>query len=282
MSYDIILFKKDKSKISKRKLEGILWKHHWIARSPEKDTYVFMHNTDQSYIEIKHDYYETDELLIKTKKVDSIELRTWASSSEWTINHLIRLSFLLSEKLDLIVYDPQLGKEITVKDIDKLEESYFEWRLFVKALKLELDVDPKKLIPITVFVAHSFLPCDDLINEYIISSLRHRVKEVLTGRPYQTMSISKKVKEKIKRSDLVVAILTKREKITKGKYKTSEWVKDEATFAAGAQKDVIFIKENEVVDIPGIFGDYEWILLDRYHVVNVVKEIDKYLRKYKK
>jgi len=250
MSYDIVLFKKDKSKISKKKLEGILWKQHWIARSHKKDTYVFMYNTDQSYIEIKHDYYETDELLIKTKKVDSIELRTWASSSEWTINHLIRLSFLLSEKLDLIVYDLQLGKEITVKDIDKLEESYFEWRLFVKALELELDVDPKKLIPITVYVAHSFLLCDDLINNYIISSLRHRVKEVLTGRPYQTMSISKKVKEKIKRSDLVVAILTKRERITKGKYKTSKWVKDEATFAAGAQKDVIFIKENEVVDIP--------------------------------
>lgn len=286
MSYDIVLFKKDKSKISKRKLEGILWKQHWIARSPEEDIpeediYVFMHNEDQSYIEIKHDYYETDEPLIKTKKVDSIELRTWASSSEWTINHLIRLSFLLSEKLGLIVYDPQLGKEITAKDIDKLEKSYFEWRLSVKAVELKLDVDPKKLIPITAFVAHSFLPCDDLINDYIISSLRHSVKEVLTGRPYQTMSTSKKVKEKIKKSDLVVVILTKRERITKGKYKTSEWIKDEATFAAGAKKDVIFIKENEVVDIPGIFGDYEWIPLDRYHVGNVVEKIDEYLRKYK-
>lgn len=282
MSYDILLFKKDKNKISKRKLEGILWKQHWIARSTEKDTYIFMYNEDQSCIEIKHDYYELDGSLIKTKKFDSIELRTWALSSEWTINHLIRLSFLLSEKLDLVVYDPQLDKEITVKDIDKLEKSYFEWRLNVKAVELELDVDPKKLIPITVFVAHSFLPCDDLINDYIISSLRHRVKEVLTGRPYQTMSISEKVKEKIKRSNLVVAILTKREKITKGKYKTSQWVKDEATFAAGAKKDVIFIKEKGVIDIPGIFGDYEWILLDRYQVGNVVEEIDEYLRKYKK
>ncbi len=282
MSYDIVLFKKDKSKISKRKLEGILWKQYWIARSTEKDTYEFMHNKDQSYIEIKHDYYETVEPLIKTKKVDSIELRTWASSSEWTINHLIRLSFLLSEKLGLIVYDPQLGEEITVKDIDKLEETYFKWRLSVKAFELKLDIDPKKLIPITVFVAHSFLSCDDLINDYIISLLRHRVKEVLTGRPYQTVSMSKKIKDKIKRSDLVVAILTKRERITKGKYKTSEWVKDEATFAAGAQKDVIFIKENEVVDIPGIFGDYEWIPLDRNLIGIIGKEIDKYLRKYKK
>ena len=168
MSYDILLFKKDKSKIPKRELEGILWKQHWIARSPEKDTYVFMHNTDQSHIEIKHHYYEPDETLIKTKKVDSIEIRTWASSSEWTINHLIRLSFLLSEKLGLVVYDPQLGKKIAVKDIDKLEKSYFEWRLIVKALELKLDVDPKKLIPMTVFIAHSFLPCDDLMNDYLI------------------------------------------------------------------------------------------------------------------
>ncbi len=282
MSYDILLLKQGKTKISKMKLERILWNQHWIARSPEKDTYVFMHNEDQSYIEIKHDYYEPEESPIKTKKVDSIELKTWASSSEWTINHLIRLTFLLSEKLGLIVYDPQLGKRITIKDIDKMEKSYFEWRIFVKAVELKLDVDPKKLIPITVFVAHSFLPCDDSINDYIISSLRHRVREVLTGRPYQTMSISKKVKQKIKRSDLVVAILTRRERITKGKYKTSEWVKDEATFAAGARKDVIFIKEDGVVSIPGIFGDYEWIPLERYHVANVVEKIDEYLRKYKK
>ncbi|GAI45764.1 unnamed protein product, partial [marine sediment metagenome] len=182
VSYDILLLRQDQTKISKRKLEGILWNQHWIAKSPEKDTYIFMHNTDQSHIEIKHDYYEPDDPLIKTKKVDSIELRTWALSSEWTINHLIRLAFLLSEKLGLVIYDPQLGKRITIKDIDKLEESYFEWRLSVKAVELKLDVDPKKLIPITAFVAHSFSPSDDLINDYIISSLRHRVKEVLTGR----------------------------------------------------------------------------------------------------
>ncbi|GAI26858.1 unnamed protein product, partial [marine sediment metagenome] len=103
-----------------------------------------------------------------------------------------------------------------------------------------------------------------------------------TGRPYQTMSISKKIKEKIRRSDLMVAILTKRERIAKRKYKTSQWVKDEATFAAGAKRDVIFIKENGVVDIPGIFGDYEWLPLDRYHVGDVIEEIDKYLTKYEK
>lgn len=282
MSYDILLFKKDKTNISKSKLESILWKQHWIARTSEENTYVFFHDTDQSYIEIKHGYYDMDESLIKTKKVDSIKLITWASSSEWTINHLIRLSFLLSEKLDLIVYDSQSDKEITVKDIDKLEKSYFKWRLYVDAIKLECDLDPKELIPIIVFIAHSFLPCDDSINDYIVDYFRHKVKEVLTGRPYQTMSISKKIKEKIKRSDLVVAILTKREKLNKGKYKTSEWVKDEATFASGAQKDVIFIKEEQVLDIPSIFGDYEWIPLDRYHVRNVVEEIDEYLKKYKK
>jgi len=135
-------------------------------------------------------------------------------------------------------------------------------------------------MPIAVFIAHSFLPCDDLINDYIIDFFRHRVKKVLTGRPYQTDSISKKVKEKIRKSDLVVAILTKREKISKGKYKTSEWVKDEATFAAGAHKDVIFIKEENVFDIPSIFGDYEWINLDRYHISNTAKEIDEYLKNY--
>lgn len=281
MSYDISLFKKDKTNISKTKLESILWKQHWIARSSEKDTYVFWHNEDQSYIEISRGYFEIDYSLSSSKKINSIELRTWASSSEWTINHLIRLSFLLAEKLDLTVYDSQIGKEISVKDIDKLVKSYLEWRTWVDAINLKLDINPKDLVSITVFIAHSFLPCDDLVNDYIIDYFRNKVKKVLTGRPYQTDSISKKVKEKIRESDLVVAVLTKREKISKGKYKTSEWVKDEATFAAGAKKDILFMKEENVIDLPGIFGDYEWIKLNRYYLKGTIEKVDEYLKVYK-
>lgn len=281
MSYDITLFKKDETNISKTKLESILWKQHWIARSSEKDTYVFWHNEDQIYIEISRGYFEIDYLLSSSKKINSIELRTWASSSEWTINHLIRLSFLLAEKLDLTVYDSQIGKEISVKDIDKLVKSYLEWRTWVDAINLKLDINPKDLVPITVFIAHSFLPCDDLVNDYIIDYFRHKVKKVLTGRPYQTDSISKKIKEKIRESDLVVAVLTKRDRISKGKYKTSEWVKDEATFAAGAKKDILFIKEENVIDLPGIFGDYEWIKLNRYYLRDTIEKVDEYLKVYK-
>lgn len=281
MSYDIILIKKDKTNISKTKLESILWKQHWIARSSRKDTYIFWHNEDQSYIEINHNYFEIDSSPNSSKKIDSIELRTWASSSEWTINYLIRLSFLLAEKLDLIVYDTQIGKEISVKDIDKLEKSYFKWRTWVDAINLKLDISPKDLIPIAVFIAHSFLPCDDLVNDYIIDYFRHKVKKVLTGRPYQTDSISKKVKGKIRESDLVVAVLTKRDKISKGRYKTSQWVKDKATFAAGAKKNVLFIKEENVSDLPGIFGDYEWIELNRNHLRDSIEKVDEYLKNYK-
>jgi hypothetical protein len=184
--------------------------------------------------------------------------------------------------LGLIVYDAQIGKEISVKDIDKLAKSYFKWRNFTDAINLKMNLlNPKDLIPITVFIAHSFLPCDDEVNDYIIDFFRYKVEKVLTGLPYQTDSISKKVKEKIRKSDLVVAVLTKREKISKGKYKTSEWVKDEATFAAGAKKDVLFLKEGDVFDLPSIFGDYEWINLNRYYLRDTIEKVDEYLKGYK-
>ena len=106
MSFDIRLLRKDKSTIKKEQLEKVLWEQHWISRLPRPNSYALIHTKDQSYIEINHEPQEFETAFSKTKKLDLVELRTWAGSSELTINHLIRLIDTLATKLGLEIYDP--------------------------------------------------------------------------------------------------------------------------------------------------------------------------------
>lgn len=279
MSYDIQLFRKDKRVIPKSKFEKLLFKQHWICRTSEGD-YQFIHTRDQCLIEITYSFDELENLFSK-KKFNSIELSTWANSSEWSINHLVRLCFLLANELRLIVYDPQLNKIIKQKNIEKIIDSYFKWRIKAKALSYKFDIEPKQLIPITIFVACSFAPEDDYINDYIISFLRNYVKEVLTGYPYQPETITKKVEEKIKKSDILIAIFTGRTRVSKNHYRTSQWVKDEAVYALGAGKKVILIKENTVVGIPKILSGHEYMTISKHDISDAIEKLKNYFNELK-
>lgn len=278
MSFDIQLFRKDKSVIKKKELEQVLFEQHWIMRLPEDNSYALMHSDDHSYIEITHRFKEVDTAFLKSKTVDIVELRTWANSSEWTSNHLIRLIDTLANRLELEIYDLQQGKIIKPSDYDSIEGFYIDWRQRVEAFSLELEnLDKENLLPITAFIGHSFLPEDDFITSYIVSAIRNRIKRVVTGRPAQIRSVSEKVKEKIDSADLAIQIFTRKEKKKNGTWITSDWVLNEAIYAHGKGKKLIIIKESEVEDLPGIFGDMEYVPLDRKNIVKAVKNVEEML-----
>ena len=114
-----------------------------------------------------------------------------------------------------------------------------------------------------VFLAHSFDDKDEELARDFLELIGLLGFTCTTGRTPKLKEISKKIKESIGGSDLVVALMTKDRKISSGKWSTSEWVRSEADYALGAGKAVLQIVEKGVYMRTGITGDVERIMFQR-------------------
>lgn len=72
------------------------------------------------------------------------------------------------------------------------------------------------------------------------------------------------MKRLIEEQSLFVGVFTRRDKVArKHEWTTSSWVVDEKAYAVGLRKPLILVKEQGVVSIGGIQGDYEYIEFSR-------------------
>jgi hypothetical protein len=117
------------------------------------------------------------------------------------------------------------------------------------------------------FVGQSFAESDQVINNVIQRFLRALNLEVLTGEKPRAASVSKKVRDRIERSEIFVGVFTKRDKIEgKSEWTTSSWVIDEKAYALARGKKLILLKEQGVNSIGGLQGDYEYLEFDRVNL----------------
>lgn len=121
------------------------------------------------------------------------------------------------------------------------------------------------------FLAHSFAPADASVATCVADTLKAIGISVITGSKPKAARISDKVKGLIEEQYLFIVIFARRDKIArKNEWTTSPWLIDEKAYAVGKSKRLIILKENGVLSIGGIQGDYEFIEFSRENLHELI------------
>ena len=141
-----------------------------------------------------------------------------------------------------------------------------------------------------VFIAHSF----DLEDLGVVASfkraLQRRGYSITSGERPEARRVSEKIKERIDRSHIFVAILTRRQLIADGsRWTASPWVIEEKGYSLGQnpQRPMILLVEDGITipdEIGGLEGDIEYIRFDRFLLDPARRKLGDILsaRKHKK
>ena len=122
------------------------------------------------------------------------------------------------------------------------------------------------LSEILPFVSMSFDDADKDINEYVTGILKALQINYKTGERYSKESIPEKVQNRIRDSDLFIAIFVKRDKIESGEYTTPSWLLKELGIAQGVSKGVIIWVEQGIKDTADLNYEKELVYFDRQDV----------------
>lgn len=114
-----------------------------------------------------------------------------------------------------------------------------------------------------IFLGFSFRDEDkeivEMVGQLIASHLIHyQTGERLGGEP-----LTPAVQQRIESCDALIGVLTKRDQLANGKWRTHPWVCEEITWARGKNKKVIALVEQGVEVEVGMFGANEHLSLDR-------------------
>ncbi len=109
----------------------------------------------------------------------------------------------------------------------------------------------------TIFLGYSYREIDDEFVSGFKELLIDKGYEVIDGKADGLGSISQAILEKIRISDIVVIIMTKRDKKENGKFTTAAWLLEEKGAALALEKQVGMFVEDEIdeAEIGGMQGD---------------------------
>jgi hypothetical protein len=113
-----------------------------------------------------------------------------------------------------------------------------------------------------VFISYPFNPRDEWIKYCVPPLLRRYGCRALSGENHQGQDISDAVTNNIARSNLLIAFLTRNQKLANGQWAPSEWVLQEIGFARGRGIPVVLVREVGVYSKIGITGNIQVIELD--------------------
>lgn len=113
-----------------------------------------------------------------------------------------------------------------------------------------------------VFLSYPFSQRNEWIEHCVSPLLELWGCKVLTGRKYYGRDITREVGSDIAQSQLLVAFLTRYQRLTTGDWTTSGWVLQETGFAAGKGIPVVLVGELGVEVKGGIVGGIQVIELD--------------------
>ena len=134
-----------------------------------------------------------------------------------------------------------------------------------------------------IFVAYGYNDRDKWIPELVFPIIKAFGDEIVTGEEAQGEIITEAVIQRIKRSDALIAFLTRRGEAANqqtGKWETHRWVTDELSQALGFKMLAVEVRETDVDPQGGIAGDrqrieYDETKRDRF-LVELVKTIGKW------
>jgi hypothetical protein len=187
---------------------------------------------------------------------------------------------------------PNVLSVITKSDSVFGDKTYFEDLTRVLLKEVKESITPKsKIVNIsskkkvsnskTIFLGYSYRQIDNEFVSGFKDLLIDKGYEVIDGKADGLGSISQAIIEKISISDIVVVVMTKRDKKENGKFTTAAWLLEEKGAALALKKDVGMFVEEEIdeSDIGGMQSDIQRFHFTRNNflkvAMNFLKIIDK-------
>ena len=131
------------------------------------------------------------------------------------------------------------------------------------------------------FMSKSFSDQDRAVNDYFEGILKALKIQFETGERYSSDSIPQKVRDRIHRCDLMILILTRRDKLERGGYTAPAWLIKEVGHAQQEGKPVIALVERGIRDDAGLKMEKELIYFERDSLESMQKATVKFLEALK-
>lgn len=196
--------------------------------------------------------------------------------------------------IPVYIYVPAVGMNYNVLNealstITKMQGMFLEGAIQAlnKAVGAARNYDEQQLKALVrpsseVFLAYSFRPENEKLVHLVRDLLVAIGFEILEGEEPKPISVSDKVKQKITSSDCLVALMTKDKQDDKGEWLPSDWVREEAVFALAQKKHVIRILEEGVSKEGKIFGDQEFIPIEKDNPARGIVHLARMIQSVKK
>jgi hypothetical protein len=130
-----------------------------------------------------------------------------------------------------------------------------------------------------IFVAYGYNDRDRWVRELIFPIIEAFGGQVETGEELQGEIITEAVKEKIRRSDALIAFATRRTSSDPADRATHRWVTDELALAIAHNLPVVEVRERGV-DQGGVAGNRQVITYDEKQRENCIVEVTKAIGKW--
>ena len=264
-------------------------KYHVLLKTPEtEELYEF---DRESLVDIKETivkpYLKNEEFqfngyFIEPSKVKRLVItQTELSSEECVKDAYSRLSsevFMVIQSQDCVFNNERYRVDITRSTLQEVKETIdVKTRTNVKQKNSGSATKNNK----TIFLGYSYREVDDEFVSGFKELLIDKGYEVIDGKADGLGSISQAILEKISLSDIVVIVMTKRDKKENGKFTTAAWLLEEKGAALALEKHVGMFVEEEIddADIGGMQGDNQRFHFTRNNFLKVAMNFLKIISK---
>jgi len=223
---------------------------------------------------LKNQEFQFDGYFIEPSKVKRLVItQTNLSSKECVSSAYDRLSpgrIKVIGSEDCVFGDDRYSTDITKRTLEEVKLKLQEAQLEIKAPRQNNGVK-KSTHNETIFLGYSYREADDEFVSGFKDLLVDKGFEVIDGKADGLGSISQAILEKISLSDIVVIVMTKRDKKENGKFTTSAWLLEEKGAALAWRKQVGMFVEEEIddADIGGMQGDNQLFHFSRNNFLKV-------------
>jgi len=229
---------------------------------------------------LKNEEFQFDGYFIEPSKVKRLVVsKTNLTSSQCLDDAYNRLGsnvIMAINTSDCVFGDKRYSEDLTRDLLKEVKEHIAPKNKIVNISSKKKEKQSK-----TLFLGYSYRQIDDEFVSGFKELLIDKGYEVIDGKADGLGSISQAIIEKISISDIVVVVMTKRDKKENGKFTTAAWLLEEKGAALALKKEVGMFVEEEIdeSDIGGMQGDNQRFHFTRNNflkvAMNFLKIIDK-------
>lgn len=265
-------------------------KYHVLLKTSETEELYELDNDSLENIKsiiiepyLRNQEFQFDGYFIEPAKVKRLRISESELSSDQCVqdsyDHLSSGIIMIIEAKNCVFDNEKYSKDITRKTLQDVKE-IIDKSLPKGSKIVEIDSDAIEQSK-TIFLGYSYREIDDEFVSGFKELLIDKGYDVIDGKADGLGSISQAILEKIGLSDIVVIVMTKRDKKENGKFTTAAWLLEEKGAALALQKRVGMFVEEEIddADIGGMQGDSQRFHFTRNNFLKVAMNFLKIISK---